>query len=357
MKKLIPILAALQLLLMILGFCLLGGIFVSETQNLLGAVDQKASAVEGVHAYLESGNDYSDQGEAVLHEAGYGYSAGRYFFRILLRRFLPMGILLILAAPCIGWLQWHILRICNARLEKAEMEACQSRQKAAALEKELNDKLQEIGEYEENLYHQLKTGLTGIQLRAELLPPDSDLQIQLQKLSRLVTLFLRDRKLSSNMVKFHYYLEALDEILEGAAGQLQPYAAFSQVPLEIEIGDREYYLHCDANWLRETLVTLIENSIEHASPGTKVIVCLYQEQKNHVISIRSFGELLSAADQETLFTRFHSSKAGHFGIGLHMARTVVGQHHGRLAVYNHPDGDSVVIEVHLPRIDSPEIYT
>ena len=356
MKKVIPLLIAAHVLLMIAGFWLLGTIFVSETRNLLGAVELESTAADGVRVYLESDIDFSEAGEAVLQNAGYSYSADHYILRKLLCRFLPAGIILILAVAALGVLEWRLLQKAASRTAQAESERNCSVQKAAALERELEDKMREVGEYEENLYHQLKTALTGMQLRIELLPHDEDLQIQLQKMTRLVTLFLRERKLSSNMVKFHYRTEALDEILDQAVAQLQPYSNFHQVALLSKVDDLEYYLHCDPNWLSECLVTLLENSIEHAAPGSSVELTLHSQQKNYVLSIRSYGELISQSDLESVFRRFHSSKTGHFGIGLAMARQVILQHHGQLKLYNHPDGDGVMIDIHLPRIDSSDIY-
>jgi two-component system, NtrC family, sensor histidine kinase HupT/HoxJ len=46
-----------------------------------------------------------------------------------------------------------------------------------------------------------------------------------------------------------------------------------------------------------------------------------------------------------VFTPFFSRRAGGFGLGLAICSRIVGEHGGRLAAANHPDGGAVLTVV------------
>lgn len=85
----------------------------------------------------------------------------------------------------------------------------------------------------------------------------------------------------------------------------------------------------DADALAIVLGNLIDNSLQHAPPGTPVDVTLTAEG---VIRVRNDGPVVPAADLARLADRFASRRAGGFGLGLHIAQQITQQAGGRLAL-------------------------
>lgn len=372
--KIMIVMQAILLIAFLIILLVCNRVFLAEATTLMGAIDyQEDSEVgTGFRFYIESTEEEREQfysrGKEILKEAGYSYSSGKYIVQNIASQLVPVCIFffaLVFFSLLIGW---AIIHNAMSEISTKEIEFNNAQKQIVSLKRETKKKLQEIDEFEENLYHQLKSALTSLQLCFDQLSTEtdfvarshstySDIQIQLQKLSRLITLFLRDRKLANNIVKFRYRLEALDEIVESAIAHLTRYAMYHNISLRLDIiNGQEFYIHCDSNWVSECIVTLVENSIEHSSAGTEVLITMQQRNKNYVIAIQSHGDSIPDGELGAVFNRFYSSKVGHFGIGLHMAKTIIENHHGRITIQNNIAGDGVTFEIILPMIDQSTIY-
>lgn len=101
-------------------------------------------------------------------------------------------------------------------------------------------------------------------------------------------------------------------------------------------------------------MTLIENSLSHGNDDVE-IMC---ENGNAFFNVQVITKniLIDEAILPHLFERFYTDDNQHFGIGLHMAKLIVEQHHGTLSVYNDFDYTQVVFEIHLPILSGKEAY-
>lgn len=349
-------------------------IFLAEATTLMGAIDyqEKSEVGAGFRFYIESTEAerilFYSRGEEILKEAGYAYSSGKYIVQNITFQLAPACISFFALVFGILLIGLAITHNAMSEISAKETELYNTQKQIVSLKREAKRKLQEIDEFEENLHHQLKSVLTTLQLCVDQFSTEcdfsakshsaySDIQVQLQKLSRLITLFLRDRKLANNIVKFRYRLEALDEIVESAIAHLTRYAMYHNISLRLDIiNGQEFYIHCDPDWISECIVTLVENSIEHTSAGTEVLITMQQRNKNYVIAIQSHGDSIPDGELGAVFNRFYSTKVGHFGIGLHMAKTIIENHHGRIKIQNNVAGNGVTFEIVLPMIDQPTIY-
>lgn len=343
-----------------------------ETRLLLGAVAAQdlSAASRGVHQYLAA-EDERGQYEALAHralqQAGYANTAERYItgrllagMPLLLTTLLLNGAALTGAALYCSRRERKSLALVNSIREEAEVE---KKHMAAARE----GLLREIDHYEENLYHQLKTPLTSLRLCLEQLRQDTapscpvyeTAEAQVEKLTHLVTLFLRDKRLSANQIKFHYRLAALDTIVDDAVAQLRHQAAFRRIRVDWALPEGEFFLRCDETWLTECVITLLENAVTHSPEHGLVRLILCHEPRRYRLQIQSSGGRLPADKPERVFDRYYSGRPGHFGIGLHMARTIAENHHGRIEAYNiemDGSGQGVSFELVLPILDRAETY-
>jgi two-component system OmpR family sensor kinase len=98
----------------------------------------------------------------------------------------------------------------------------------------------------------------------------------------------------------------------------------------------------DAHSLRQVLVNLLGNAIEHTPIGTNVAVSLEATDEQAVVRVRDDGPGIAAEFQPHVFERFargESARAhtgGESGLGLAIAQAIVQAHNGELTVESSP---------------------
>lgn len=347
-----------------------------ELKAVLGAVGLRdASAAQSAYQYFsangkERGRLITD-GERTIELAGYSYSGPKYIRDRATEKLLPFAISALLAGITAAVLLLRQFRRNERRLIRQNQKRMELETQLQALTSNREQLLEDISLYEGNLYHQMKTPLTSLQLCLEQLTredgPDSHngkiyeaAELQLRKLSRLVTLFLRDQRLSSNKLKFHYKPAALDSMVEDAVRQLQQQAQFRGVTISRTLPEGDFFMSCDETWLSECVVTLLENAIEHAPENGLVEISLQRGRDAYRLRVLSPGAELEPERLSRIFDRYFSGSPGHFGIGLHMARTIAENHHGRITAYNikhdRMNQGGVCFELVLPILDGGAAY-
>lgn len=376
-KWILPIAVILLIVLLMVPTLMLHisrNYILNETEIMLGVIsttDLDSLALTFQH-YLALDKAERQRSAAaglqVMEDAGYAYTAPKHFTRGLWKAQLPILVISLVAGIFLGAIivlqvlkQKQIVARSARKLSEqaAEMESLEARQK---------EMMEEIERYEENLYHQLKTPLTSLRLCIDkmesFVPPQSQAwntyqmaNLQISKLARLVSLFLRDRKLSSNLIKFNYQLAAFDCLIEDTIKNLQAQFEFKHVSIQQKYPDHDCFLRCDETWLAECLISLLENAVEHSPENGEVNVSLIHDNGKYRVKIASSGAWLDPDELSDIFTRFHSTKPGHWGIGLHMAMMIAEFHHGKLIAYNIGDaGEGVCFELILPILDGEEAY-
>lgn len=339
-----------------------------EFYILVGSWATYGTATEnGITASLTANESLQQEltaaGFELVTQAGYGQSAyhliwERYFgmlFPVLI--ILTVGVLLLIALTL--WL------CCKEehRIAQIFQENQMLIRRVEALQTEQKQQLQEIEEYEGNLYHQWKTPLTSLELCLELLTaPRSETErqralegarFQTDKLSRLTRLLLREKQLSSRKVRFHYELVPLEGVVEQAIRQLELAASFRGISLAWTMPEEECAVTCDETWMTECIVAILDNAVECARGGSTVTLTLKRQREGYVLRVLSDSRL-ELINQSRMFRRFVSSSPGRFGIGLHMAKSVVEHLHGSISVRSTESG--VCVELFLPDLHDSKAY-
>ena len=112
-------------------------------------------------------------------------------------------------------------------------------------------------------------------------------------------------------------------------------------------GDREdVAIVVDAPELAAALRALIENAGEPMAEGEVVRVRAREDGDQLHVEIEDHGPGIRPAVEETLFVPLRSTKPGHVGLGLGIARRVIQGYKGELSVRAEPQG--VCASVDLP---------
>ena len=113
--------------------------------------------------------------------------------------------------------------------------------------------------------------------------------------------------------------------------------------LESDI-EENIQLEGDANQLGQLVSTLLDNAFSHAEKAQndnvdpcKVLVTLYEKNKNAVLKISNPGKEIPKEERNRIFERFYRTDAsralnGHYGLGLAIAKAVVIAHEGEISV-------------------------
>ncbi|WP_299595498.1 ATP-binding protein [uncultured Microbulbifer sp.] len=106
--------------------------------------------------------------------------------------------------------------------------------------------------------------------------------------------------------------------------------------------------------LAQLLDKLADNAVSFAAEGTTIQLELEATEKLYRVSVSNDGPLLPEGFGRKLFdslvsVRDDGGKAGHLGLGLHIARLIADFHHGELQAANREEGDGVVFTLTLPR--------
>lgn len=116
----------------------------------------------------------------------------------------------------------------------------------------------------------------------------------------------------------------------------------------------------DGDRLGEVLSNVAANAVEHATPGTPVLIDVREEQGDVVVEITNEGKCISAETLPFIFTAFRRAgdadsspprSGGHLGLGLYIAHELVTAHAGTLDVRS-TDG-STTFTTRLPRAVNP----
>ena len=199
--------------------------------------------------------------------------------------------------------------------------------------------------------HDLKTPITRLRLRAELLEDDA-LRLRFEK----------DLKEMEAMV-----IESLD-FMRGLEGRLnrQPVdiialleslqADCAEMGHQVEIeGKTVAPFLGDVSHLKRCLNNLIDNAIRY---GKRAKVIVVDQAEYLTLIIQDDGSGIPENEREKVFEPFYrleesrSRDTGGTGLGLSIARSIVEYHNGSIVLENRPSGGLEVI-VKLPRLFSP----
>jgi two-component system sensor histidine kinase BaeS len=208
-----------------------------------------------------------------------------------------------------------------------------------------------------DIAHELRTPLAVIQGKLEGLLDGvyerddaqlTELLAEVHVLGRLVedlrTLALTESgalKLEKEPTDLSELANDIARALQGAAGNTQLRVEF---PLDLPL------VTIDAVRIREVLVNLVTNAVEHTPSGGTIVISL-ADAGNEGISVEVSDSGTGMAPEETdrVFERFHKGMgSGGLGLGLAIARNLVIAHGGDIHLTSEP-GQGTKVRFTIPR--------
>lgn len=200
--------------------------------------------------------------------------------------------------------------------------------------------------------HDLRTPITALRIRAELVPDEENrtrmlatLQ-EMQELAEATLAVIREdaTREDSNTVELNALAESVCDDLADMG---------TEVSFE---GSARLPYRCRANGLKRALRNLIENAVKY---GQRARVRLEGSASNITFTIDDDGPGIPAKDIDRVFQPFvrleesRSRATGGFGLGLSIKRSIVRSHGGDLILSNRPEGGlRAIIQLPLSAVEA-----
>jgi len=183
------------------------------------------------------------------------------------------------------------------------------------------DSLVELGASLRRLLHQIKGELFRLSTEVQLACCEADLE-RAERVGRsLVALGSRLNTVSAlRDVELKPKPARLSELLSPLLEALEKGLSSRQVALTWEWPAEEADLVVDAQVLIEIVSALLENAQLASGPGETIIVSAHMDDGTCTLQIADDGPGVPPSLADTLFDPFVTSRAGHLGIGLTVAR-------------------------------------
>jgi heavy metal sensor kinase len=212
--------------------------------------------------------------------------------------------------------------------------------------------------------HELRTPLTVIRSVGEvgLREPRSEVEYrdiigtmleEVDRLTLLTTTLLELTRAEGGRARLKRTAFDLRDLAGDAAGFVGVLAEEASVRIELDLPEHPLPVVADWTVLRQALINLLDNAIQHSLPGATVTVACRDLEGGSSISVRDHGAGIPAEHLPHVFDRFYrvdgarSRARGGFGLGLAITRWAVESHGGRIDVVSTP-GTGSVFCIHLP---------
>ncbi|MBR5011221.1 MAG: HAMP domain-containing histidine kinase, partial [Clostridia bacterium] len=201
-----------------------------------------------------------------------------------------------------------------------------------------------------DISHQLRTPLTSMNLMLEALSaPDITFEKRLRtayelkrlvsRIDRLIEALLKISKIDSGTARFEKKEVLLRDLINQATLPLSATLDIRAQQLKVNVADESVV--CDPSWTAEALLNVIKNCIEHNPDGKSLYITVTRTAIFTQITVEDEGNGIDKQDLAHIFERFYKSKSQKsdgFGIGLHLARTIMTEQNGTIKAENRKEG-------------------
>ncbi len=196
-----------------------------------------------------------------------------------------------------------------------------------------------------DLFHQIRTPLTSMNLTVSLLADDRlapetrlrylhELKGQLARIQWITETLLKLSKLDAQTVRFAPESVSVAELIGQAAEPLRIQMELKDVDFTVE-GDATIAL--DRAWTVEALSNILKNCFEHTPSGGGIAVRTESSPVFVRIFVRDSGTGFDPMDLPHVFERFYrgrNASADSIGIGLALTREIVASQNGTVTAKN-----------------------
>jgi PAS domain S-box-containing protein len=185
----------------------------------------------------------------------------------------------------------------------------------------------------------------------------SRMDVQLDKLTKIINDLLDISKMQSGQLFFHEKPFALDSLIQETVMDVQ--AALPSHTLLIQ-GITGAQILGDRDRLEQVFVNLLTNAVKYSPKSDKVLLSLSHTTDEAIVCVQDFGIGIDISHHQKIFERFYQVTDPEektypgLGMGLYIAHEIVNRHHGRMWVESKKgEGASFYIAMPILHEDNP----
>lgn len=200
-----------------------------------------------------------------------------------------------------------------------------------------------------DISHQLKTPLAAMNIYNGIMQNEaSSPEIQeftslteqeLDRIETLVQNLLKITKLDAGTIVLDKKPENVSEMMKEIRKHFLFRAEHEGKQIELT-GDDNITLPCDRDWLIQAIDNIVKNALDHTSSGGKIQIEYKQLSSAVQIVIKDNGSGIHPEDLHHIFKRFYRSRFSKdtqgVGLGLPLAKIIIGEHNGSIEVDSEP---------------------
>jgi PAS domain S-box-containing protein len=232
-------------------------------------------------------------------------------------------------------------------------------------EKMFNDELvrsktlSTLGQYSNELAHEIKNPLNAINIQMSLLERKvgkHDLgtgeeladvvKVVKEEISRLNKL-AKDCLTFSKSGDLDRTEEDITQILEQLLSLITPHADLNGVNIHLTISGNCPQILVDKDKIKQALMNIILNAIEAMTNGGDIAINVSKKDCYLNISIKDTGPGIPDEQHDKIFGLFYSTKSGGTGVGLAVTKNIIHAHGGNIRFEKLIEGAEFIIELPL----------
>ena len=217
--------------------------------------------------------------------------------------------------------------------------------------------------------HELKTPLTVILANMDIALANEDSTVAEQRkwlestrdeamrMSGLVTDMLSLSRSDAQSTEYYQFRKTnVSELVDDCVMTAEAMAYEHKITLDAAL-DEDLYAVVDQDKIKQVVFILLDNAIKYAGENGEVRVTLRGDTRLLTLTIYNSGVPIPEAKAQDIFERFfrvddsrtkdEKSKAGGYGLGLSIARNIMGKHNGKISL-DYSDESGTCFSFSLP---------
>lgn len=174
-----------------------------------------------------------------------------------------------------------------------------------------------------------------------------------ERLDRYIQNLLDMTRLGHGALTLRRDWVGVDELIGATSSRIAACLPAARIETEAMAGMAPLWVH--PALVEQALFNLVENAVKFSPPGVPVRIGAHDDGDDVVIEVDDAGPGIPEADRVRIFDMFHSVERGDrgrngTGLGLTIARGMVGAHGGSVDALPGPHGRGTRMRIRLPRI-------
>jgi signal transduction histidine kinase/CheY-like chemotaxis protein len=179
--------------------------------------------------------------------------------------------------------------------------------------------------------------------------------------AKLIEDLLDESRIASGKLRLELRSLDLGAVAESAATLIRPAAEAKQIEISVRADSVGYPIKGDPLRIQQVIGNVLTNAVKFTPEGGNVKVRVRRDGSDAVIEVRDNGRGIPSAFLPYVFDRFRqgegqtTERQGGLGLGLSIARHLVGMHGGRIDAASDGKDQGATITIRLPLHEAPEI--